>query len=373
MKLFYYQLKNILKTKETVWWTAAFPLVLGTLFYLTFGTAKVDDQFSKIPVGVVWNQEDAYFASVLDEVEGDLFETTDYEEEDAKKALQKEKIDAYIVVGDSITMKTMKSSIQASIVEVFLNEYLSYKSAIETIAKEHPEKLAELVGQISDDSKGSITVKDDSVDMDDYNPYITFFYALVAMTCLFGGFLSQGSISELQADQSALGARKNIAPISKMKLLVVDVLTTWLVSFTEIMIALFYLVGILKLNFGADLKYMIILALAGSYFGNSLGIFTTIFVKGDFGKKNAVLLTISLVFSFFGGLMFANMIDIVEHHIPVLNRINPAALMVHAFQSLQIYGDTKIFYRNLLLLMIFAIVMNIASVCILRRKRYANI
>lgn len=373
MKLFYYQLKNILKTKELVFWTIAFPIVLGTLFYVSFGTIDTDDRFSKIPVGVVWNEEDSYFSAILDEVEDELFVVKNYEEEKAKKALQEEKIDAYIVVEDTITMKTMKSSVQSSIVETFLNEYISSKNAIETIVKEHPEKLSEMADLIANGSKERITIKDDTVDMEDYNPYITFFYALIAMTCLFGSFLSQGMIYELQADQSALGARKNVAPVSKMKLLIIDVLATWIVQFVEILITLFYLVGILKLNFGADLKYMLILALVGSYFGNSFGIFIAIFVKGDFTKKNAILVAVNLILSFFGGLMIANVIDVVEHHIPILNRINPAALMVHAFQSLQIYNDATIFYQNLLVIFIFAIALNIASVCILRRKKYANI
>ena len=61
MRLFIYQLKNILKTKELLFWTMGFPLLLGTLFYVSFGTADVDDRFSKIPVGVVWNQQDDFF------------------------------------------------------------------------------------------------------------------------------------------------------------------------------------------------------------------------------------------------------------------------------------------------------------------------
>lgn len=373
MKLFFYQLKNILKTKEVVFWSLAFPLLLGTLFYVSFGTADTDDKFSKIPVGIVWNHEDEYFSMILKELEGELFVTTDYEEKEAVKALRKEKIDAYIVVDDTVSMKVMESSVEASIVETFLEEYLSMKSAVEGIAKEHPEQIPELAGMMASNSQDSVAIKADTEDMEDYNPYLTFFFALVAMTCLFGGYISQGVVWELQADQSAVGARKNIAPLSKMKLLMVDVLTTWLVSFVEILIVLYYLVGILKLNFGTNLRYMLILAVVGSYFGISFGIFVAIFVKGDYGTKVGFLTAVSLTLCFLGGLMMANMIDIVEHHIPILNRINPAALMVHAFQSLQIYKTPDIFYRNLAILFVFGMVMNIASVWILRRKKYASL
>lgn len=373
MNLFFYQLKNILKTKEIIFWTLAFPLLLGTLFYVSFGTADTDDRFSKIPVGVVWNQEDEYFSMILEELEGELFVITEYKEKEAVKALREEKIDAYIVVDDTVSMKVMESTVEASIVETFLEEYLSIKSAMETIFKEHPEKIKELAQMMASGSQDSVSIKGDTQDMEDYNPYLTFFFALVAMTCLFGSFISQGVISELQADQTAVGARKNIAPLSKMKLLIIDILTTWLVSFVEILIVLFYLVEILKLNFGANLRYMLILAVVGSYFGISFGIFVAIFVKGDFGAKNGFLVAVSLSLCFLGGLMMANMIDIVEHHIPILNRINPAALMVHAFQSLQVYKTTDIFYRNLFIIFVIALVMNIASLWILRRKKYASL
>ena len=287
--------------------------------------------------------------------------------------MREEKIDAYIVVDDSISLKVMESSVEASIVETFLDEYLSSKSAVETIIKEHPERMNEIAQMIAFDGQQSISIKNDEEDTDDYNPYLTFFFALVAMTCLFGSFISLGVIAELQADQSAVGARKNIAPLSKMKLLFVDVLTTWLVSFVEILIVLGYLVGILKLNFGAQLYYMLILAAVGSYFGISLGIFIAIFAKGDFGAKMGFLVAFDLALCFFGGLMMANVIDLVEHHIPILNRINPAALMVHAFQSLQIYKTPDIFYRNMGILLLIAIVMNVVCVLVLRRKKYASL
>ena len=49
------------------------------------------------------------------------------------------------------------------------------------------------------------------------------------------------------------------------------------------------------------------------------------------GIKVAVILAISMVCSFLAGLMNSNMKDLVEKHVPIINRINPAALISDAF------------------------------------------
>lgn len=372
-KLFYYQIKNIIRTKELIWWTALFPIVLGTLFYVTFGTVDTDERFEKIPVAVVYEKDNPAFEMVLEQVDDDLLKVQNKSMKQAEDALRKKDVKVILVVSDTISMKTLEATVESGIVQVFLDEYVSYESAVKTIGKEHPEQLDKVIASISKDARQENAVKEDSVSTKDYNPYMGYFYALIAMVCLFSGFLSQGAISELQADQSALGARKNVAPISKGKLIVMDVVTSWLISFLIILFTLFYLLIVLRLQFGTDLRYMLILAVVGSYFGISLGIFTTVFVKGSFEKKNAVLLTISLTFCFFGGLMIVQIVNLIEKSVPILNRINPAALMVQAFRSVSIYGTDTIFMQNMGKLFIAALLMNVLSILVLRRKNYAAI
>ncbi|MFA9381310.1 MAG: ABC transporter permease, partial [Acetanaerobacterium sp.] len=51
--LFSYRLRCSVRTKEMMFWSAAFPLVLATLFGLAFSNLNADEPFSRIPIAVV--------------------------------------------------------------------------------------------------------------------------------------------------------------------------------------------------------------------------------------------------------------------------------------------------------------------------------
>ncbi len=397
MRLYLYHLKNLIKTKELLFWTMAFPIILGTLFFAAFGNAKMEDNFSRIPVGVVIEgQADAFEAVIKGiSVEGEvkngkalksnskkdtLFTIYYLSKEEAKKELKKESIKAYMFVksDEDITLFVDKSDIISSIVETFLNEYKAQMSAIQMIFEENPERAAKIGQKLMNKIYGKseenfIVLKEESVSGDKYNPYINYFYALIAMTCLFGSMFSQKGIKELQADQSALGVRRNAAPTKKMTMLFIDVMAALTIQFVEIVIAFIYFIGILKIDFGGKIVYMLIMSAAGIYVGNSIGMFIGTVVKGNSAKKEGIMLAVNLLCCHFAGLMFGDMLNIMEQHAPWFNRINPAALIANAFHSLAIYNSLEPFFMNVVILLIIGTVLNVFSIAIIRRKKYASI
>lgn len=431
MRLYFYELKNLFKTKDLMFWTMAFPLILGTLFFVTFGNAKLDSNFDNIPIAVMEKDGESQqiFETVLHQVaisgdreeigleqekgttkeektpeldggikeleapyfgdegifdipkkeiskEDALFVNYDLTEKEAKKALNKEDIAAiiYVNAADDITMEVKKSSINASIAECFVNQYLAQYDQFMTVLKEHPENLKTMIENMTNEAKDSaITIQDQSENTDDYNPFINYFYALIAMTCMYGSMFSQKSIQELQADQSALGARRNVAPTNKSLLLMTDVLAAMTIQFAEVCIALFYLIQILGVNFGDNIAYILLAAFAGCFMGNSLGMFVGTVFKCSADAKGGIITCVSLVCCFFSGLMLSDMLHIVELHAPWFNRINPAALLANAFYALSIYDTMQQYYQNVITLFAIGLVMDIVSITIIRRKRYASI
>lgn len=65
--------------------------------------------------------------------------------------------------------------------------------------------------------------------------------------------------------------------------------------------------------------------------------------------------------------------NIIEHYAPLLNRINPAALISDAFYCINVYDDTTRYTRNLMTLSIMCIALIIVSFCLVRRERYDSI
>ena len=111
----------------------------------------------------------------------------------------------------------------------------------------------------------------------------------------------------------------------------------------------------------------------GSLIGVSVGLFVGSLGKLNEGIKVAVILAISMVCSFLAGLMNSNMKDLVEKHVPIINRINPAALISDAFYCINVYNDTARYYRNLVTLAVMSAAFVMASFLLIRRNRYDSI
>ena len=98
-----YRMKTMLRQKTMIFWSLAFPLILGMLFYFMFSGIEDLEQFQKVPVGVL--KGDALpeeFVTMLKAVKTEdeipLFQVKAYDDlTGAEKALQSEKIYGIII------------------------------------------------------------------------------------------------------------------------------------------------------------------------------------------------------------------------------------------------------------------------------------
>ena len=240
----------------------------------------------------------------------------------------------------------------------------------QTILKKHPSGILEGLSQMADtrDLVQELSLGGKTIDGNSQ-----FFYALIAMACLYGCFIGFGAAITLQANLTALAARRCVTPTHKLKLILSEQITSFLLGYTDVIILLIYLRIILKLDFQGQIGKMLIISLFGSLIGVSVGLFVGSLGKLSEGIKVAVILAISMVCSFLAGLMNSNMKDLVEKHVPIINRINPAALSSDAFYCINVYNDTARYYRNLVTLAVMSAAFVMASFLLIRRNRYDSI
>ena len=91
------------------------------------------------------------------------------------------------------------------------------------------------------------------------------------------------------------------------------------------------------------------------------------------GGKIGIILGFSMVCSFLSGLMNNTMKDLIEKNMPVINRINPAALISDAFYCINVYDDMSRYYRNLFTLAVMSIILVAVSFLLIRRESYDSI
>lgn len=376
LRLYFYRLKDLLFTKELTIWNIFFPVILGTFFYLGFGNLMNGDELklSPIPAAVVTESENTAFSEVLTSLceEGDekLFDAVYTDLETAKTMLNNNEVTGIIFIADTPHLMLNDNGIEQTIMQSFIQQYCNQADVIKEIAVNHPEKLSLAIDTLSSDITYGHEI---SLVNAYYDPYMQYFYALIAMTCLLSASAGVHCVSNMQANQSPLGMRREVAPVHKLTTILSDISATLTIQFLSVLLLFFYLIVILGIDFGERIILIVLTAFMGTLISLMAGLFIGALIK----KNESVQLSIALVYSigcsFLSGLMISQMKDWIEHTCPIINRINPAALITDSLYALNMFESYDRFISNTIILAVMAIILCLISYLLLRRTKYASI
>jgi ABC-2 type transport system permease protein len=144
-------------------------------------------------------------------------------------------------------------------------------------------------------------------------------------------------------------------------------------QFLGSLIVVAYLIFVLGINFGDQWGFVILASFAGSVMGVSYGVFLTSILKLSNNAAQGLLIASTMMFCALAGLMYGNMKHVIERSAPVINRINPAALISDSFYSLSAYGNYSRYTQSVISMLIISCIFCAASALVLRRKQYADI
>ncbi len=374
-----YRLKCYSRDRQMLFWTLVFPLMLATLFHLAFANLVSIEQFLSIRIAVVDNaayRQNVAFQAALsgvstDHGEGDpLFEVTLTDQPGAQKLLEDRKIDGYIEPGDSLKLVVQKTGLNQTIIKSFLDNYQQTVAAVEQVIAVDPS--AWQTGMIDRLLVRADYLQAKPVSQAAADPAIIYFYSLLAMTALYGGFWGMRVVTDLQANQSPQGARISVAPVHKMKLLLVDIAAAFTIQYTLMLIVLAFIGLVLKYSFGDQLGLVFLTALAGSFMGVSLGASIAAVIKQREGIKTGILISVSMLMSFFSGMMYHGIKYLVVQAVPAMAWLNPANLMTDAFYALY-YGSVDRCLRNIGGLFAYGAIFCLVAYAVLRRQKYASL
>lgn len=373
--LFKYGFKSLMRTKEVVFWTWVFPFALCTFMYMAFSNLfETTEQFHAIPVAVVQEKEDEVidrmFEAVSKEGEGQLLRVNKTSEEEAEQMLEDEEVQGIIFVRDELSLKVSENGMEQTLLKMVLDQFAQYKKTITDVAQIHPEQVMQTVMELSSQKEYYEETNSSGGNQDNV---INFFYAIFAMTCLFASYAGCDKAEKIQANVSVLGQRRNIVPVHKMKNIMVDFLACELMQYSIVCLLLLYMKFVLRLELGDKLPAIFLLLFVGTSYGIMFGIFVGSLPRIGEGMKIGLLTGINLLFCAMSDLMATGVKDLIEHSVPFVNDINPAALISDSFYALNIYDTYGRFAQNMLLLGIGAVVLAVVSYLMVRRSRYASL
>ncbi len=375
-----YRFLCLLRDKQLIFWTLLFPVLLATLFHFAFSNLNKNEILLTIPIAVVENtafMEDTALADALKAVSQNattsgqaLFEIQYTDEKKAQNLLKNNKISGYIIRGTGIQIYVNKSGLDETILRSFFNEYLQTSATMMHIIHADPTSLNN--GFVAAVQSRNNYLRDQPISRSYPDTTFSYFYALIAMFCLYGSFWGVKEMTDTQANQSAQGARLGIAPVHKLKLLIYDLLAALVIQFSQMLIFLAFLRYVIGVNYGDRLGPILLLCFIGSIVGIGMGSFIGSLITGNEGLKIAIQITVSMVLSFLSGMMYVNMKYIVMTKAPALG-YNPATLISDGFYALYTFDSLSRFYTNILWLLAYIILFCSGTYFVVRRQKYASI
>lgn len=373
--IFINRLKVLLRTKATIFWTLVFPIILATFFNLAFGNLAEEEKFEPFNIAVIENENyenEVNFKALVEALSTDGEDkmlNVEYVEtkEDADKLLDDNEIKGYLEVEDNIKIIVKENGSIQTILKSIVDNYYQTFSMIENVAEINPQSLN--FNPMTDLDNNNF--EDKSSKNMDY--VVVYFYTLIGMTCLYGGFFGINAINEVEANLSKRAARASVAPTHKLKTLVASLLAGFIIQYAEVLILLAYLIFALGIDFGNQTLYIILLTLFGSLAGTTTGMLIGACNKKSENAKVGMLISFTMTCSFLAGMMILDMKYIIAKNVPILAKINPVSMITDGLYSLYYYDTLDRYFFNIISLIIFSAVMVIASYFFIRRKKYDNI
>lgn len=374
MHLVKYRIRQTVRMKSLMFWALAFPILLGTFFYISFGSADTKENMAQIPAVAVEDQEKSpngqAFLEFLKSMDGDSIQLELMTEEEAEAALLSDEAVGIFYCGDKPALTVAGSGISQSILKALMDSYDKNAAMLSDIVQAHPEKMEAAVKAMEQWSgrTENISVKGKTMDSN-----ISYFFALIAYACLSGAFLGVQASVDGQANLSPLGARRSITPTHKIQFVLTDMLALFVIHFINVLILTGYIYFVLGIDLGSDVASILLVEWMGSTIGISLGLMLGCVGRLAFGAKMGLCVLLTLFPGFLAGLMFGQMKDLIEHHCPLVNRVNPAAVLSDAFYCIGVYNDSQRMMRNVGILAVMSVAMILIAYLAVRRVRYDSI
>lgn len=371
-----------IREKSNIFWTMIFPLILATLFHFTLGEMLDQNGMETISAAYVTqsaaesaespsHQEKDSFIEYLESFDNSWLKILPMTEKEAENALKNDEILGTFYGGEEKSLTIGENSTYTSILSQILEIYEKNEVLIARIAQDHPEHLSDAVTALEDYKTCTETVTFDGTSMDRVQNY---FFALIAMTCLYGSFMGMYNAVGVQANTSVLGARLTAGCVKRYKSIAASLLSSWMISFLEVLILLFYMDVILgDIDLSGQILQIFVICAAATLYSCSLGMVIGTVGSWSANLKNGIVVAVSMACSFAADLMLSGVKSAIETYAPVINRINPGALTTDAFYSVLVYNDTEKYFRSLILLTVFALLLLTAAVLSMRRMRYESI
>lgn len=332
--MFRYSMKMLVRNRDILFWSMVFPFVVGTLLYLLLARSfDVEEKFHTIPAAVVLQSEREEYIRLLREAETvqgmPLLDIVETRGEQAEDLLKRHKVKGIIYIGDSLALKVLESGSEQSLLHLIVNRV---------------QRCMELSLPWK---SGEMFIAEKGITGDEMNCAMNFMYAVIALSCLLSALMGCDRMAKGCVCEYGTGIRLRVAPLPQGKGFLADFLVSVMAGYAVVCLLFVYMRFILGIPVGNRYPVIFLAFIAAVGCGAALGMFIGSLPVRRESARLTVLTGTLLVCCALDDLMIEGIRDSVEHTIPLVNDINPAALISDALYSLNLYGTGSRFWADI--------------------------
>lgn len=413
-----YNLKLLLSNRALVFWTLAFPILLGLLFKGALGDIVNKEAFDTVSVAVVNSQvyQDSTFKIAFDDLSKEDSSPVSSENqpilklrmvktlEEGKRLLEDEEVSGVVeITGTSqagISRDTKAhltvtgNGMDQTILKTILDEITQRTDMISNLTeREIAAKVrahsppgfqnvrpgqppafdpAQVAASVQDKlAKSGFTLRDRSPKSMDL--LMAEFFSLLAMAALYGGLFSMTVMNNAQPPLGVIGRRVAVAPTRKAKLIISGIISSYLLQLVGLILLVAVCYFLFNVDFGSNWALTFLLTSLGALVGLSFGVAISALVPGGENMKVGVLIAVTMLGAVLAGMMGGAMRYVVDQKAPLVNKLNPTALITDGFYNLYYHPGFAGFWQDVTLLLIISAVLLGASLLVLRKQRYDSL
>lgn len=430
-----YEIRLNIRAKEVLIWMVLFPILLGIFYKFAFG--NLGKEMSAIPVAVVENTEDKMFHMMyqkVDESTGGMLDAVYCPEEEAYEKLYKGEVAGVIIIdpvdgkapvtsgeaellgslfGDewnkltdyadieqmlkkvqmpetewksvmdrmkdtyvgetNISLKIRKNGSEQSTLKNYIESFIAMKKLARDLwdsAGSGEENNA--ISKIEDLMNGA-TIKSVPLTNGNRDPLAMYMYNLIAMVSIFGTLAAMHISINSQANLSSVGMRRSCSGTPKSMIILPGLIGTCITHSACVLLSITFLKFALGVDFGDKLPLVYLTGICGAVMGVSLGFFVGSIGRLSEGAKTGIMMAVNMSLCFMSGLMIDSIRAIFAVKIPVINALNPVAVICDALYYLNMDANLSRYLGKLLSMGIFAIVFIVLGILMTRRQKYASL
>lgn len=197
-----YNIKILFKNKVLIFWTFAFPIILGIFFYMAFSNIEKDEMLQVFDIAIVDDEEyqkQEIYKKTFEELSNDnnkdkLFNIKYTTKEDAENLLENGDIEGYIFFKNNQENITIKENgINQTILKYISSEIeqntkiindLTAKELANGNSNDITQIVNQIVSKINNEKVNLVNISNSNLS------YMQIeYYTLIAMACMYGGML----------------------------------------------------------------------------------------------------------------------------------------------------------------------------------------